>query len=227
MKHATFGLAMAGLAATGPHLPAAAEDEKKAAMFVVIENGATATEPEAITHTLRNLFGEIVEQRNSRATRQTEINIITSANPTAVTWSGSAQDLFDQGQAVMDAITFEQTCSDVVRAWDQVDTLVMLRAPEIVDLVSVGPAIQYGFPCESATISLPQAMPQELKLGDLAHSARSLRMYDVHPDQDEALAAHFAQTGVLARGHAGELELEVRDPAGTRALYGNLLGGRR
>ena len=83
MKHAAFGLAMAGLAAAGPHLPAAAEDERKAAMFVVIENGATATEPEAITHTLRKLFGELVEQRNSRAMRQTEINIITTANPTA------------------------------------------------------------------------------------------------------------------------------------------------
>lgn len=228
MRKTLTGAAAAVVLALSPAQEAKASVEEPAnAIVFVIENGAVVTDPDGVMETVRHAFGETVEYRRHRSMQHVEVTIILSAQPNAVAWTGSPKDLYAQGQQVMDMITFSGTCSDLVMAYEEISTLVTLTAPETLDLISIGPAIHFGYPCESATITLPQAVPEGSKLAELAGTARSVRMYEVHPDQDQALTAYFAEHGIIARAHAGEMELEVRDAARTRALYGELLGGRR
>lgn len=204
-----------------------ARGEPSNAITVVIETGATVADHESVLETARHVLGEIVQYRKHPSMRRAEVSIIVSSKPNAVAWSGTPKDLHAQAREVVDLITFSSTCSDLLIAYEQVSTLVTLSAPETLDVIAIGPSIHLGFPCADATITLPQAVPEGSKLAELAGTARSVRMYEVHPDQDQALTAYFAEHGIIARAHAGEMELEVRDAARTRALYGELLGGRR
>lgn len=229
MKRLIKRAAAAAALALCPGAALAAESESKTAIYLVIENGAVVTDPESSVETIRNVLGELVQLRRKRDLKDSEIAIILTANPTEVTWSGTPGDLYEQGQAVLDLITFKSTCSDLVLAWDQVSVTARITMPDEIDLIAIGPAIHAGFPCDQGeqTITLPQAAPEGLKLGEIAASARLLRLFNVHPDQDEVYADHLAQWGVLDRAKAGELDLDLMDAARTRAAYGRLLGGRR
>ncbi|MEM7547703.1 MAG: hypothetical protein AAF367_19425 [Pseudomonadota bacterium] len=216
-------LAMIGIVLTGGSNSFAGEKPRRS-MFIVIENGGVVQDREGQMHATSSLLGEIAQLRRRKATRDTQIHIVLTANPTEVSWSGTPQQLFEQGHAVLERIAFVNTCSDLVRAWAQVDTTRRITYPDEFDLIGIGPMIHAGFPCgQGGEISLPQAAPRELRLGALAREASRVRLLLVHPDQDEIYLTHLEAAGVLERARSGELDFDVMDAARTQAASGAIL----
>ncbi|ARE41328.1 hypothetical protein RGUI_3187 [Rhodovulum sp. P5] len=206
---------------------AIAAAQTKSAIFLVIENGGVVTDREAAIETISFTFGELAQLRRRRATKDTQIHLLLTANPTEVSWSGTPQQLFDQGQHVLELIEFRDTCSDLVLAWDQVRLTARITMPDDIQLVGIGPMIHAGFPCDSGetTISLPQSAPAGLALADLAGQASVVRMVNVHADQDEVYLDYFTDAGLIERARAGAVDFDLMDAARTRAALGHILGG--
>ncbi len=201
-----------------------ADAKPSKAIFVVIENGGLIEDRLAQMQATSSLMGELVQLRRRKATREAQIHIVLTANPTEVTWSGTPQQLFEQGHAVLELIKFVNTCSDLVRAWAQVDTTRRITIPDEFDLIGIGPLIHAGFPCDQGgEISLPQTAPGDLHLGSLALDADRLHLLMVHPDQDEIYLSYLEQGGVLKRARLKLLDFDMMDPARTRAASGTIL----
>lgn len=205
--------------------PAAARagEQPRQAVFIVIENGDTVEDQEGITTTVRHLLGQLTELRRRRATRHTEISIVLTANPTSVSWSGTPAQLMEQAGLLMEQVRFHATCSDLVLAWEQVETTLRITAPAEYRLYSVGPGIHAGYPCEDEqTITLPQTVP-EMDLAGLAAEASVFKMFNLHPDQDEMFLAYSEQAGILTRAAEGLIDFDLLDTARTRAQLEDLL----
>jgi len=205
-----------------------AATQNSLAIFVVIENGGVVTDKEAATESINYLLGELVKLRRRRATKHGQIHIILSANPTEVTWSGTPQQLFEQGHSILELIKFKDTCSDLVLAWDQADLTKRITMPDEVRLIAIGPMINASFPCDKGdtTIKLPQPAPQKLKLAKLAADATQIKLLNVHADQDEVYLTYLQKAGVITRAKKNEIDFDLMDAARTRAANGKILEGR-
>lgn len=201
-------------------------DETSPTFFVVVENGGVVTDPEAQAEAIRLTLGELSELRRRRDTRDSDIHIITTANPTEITWSGTPEQLYAQGASVLEALAIIPTCSDLTLAWDQVRTTVRITRPDDLRLIGIGPFIHAGYPCDEGDglITLPQAVPVEVELGSLALEASFTRLLNVHADQDEMVLEHLEASGALLRVETGELDFDLMDRARTRSNLGNILG---
>lgn len=219
---------LAGAFALQFSLPAHAwgDEEEAPTFFVVIENGGVVTDPEGQTEAARLTLSELTDLRRRRATRDATIHIITSSNPTEITWSGSPEQLYEQGAHVMEAIAIRPTCSDLTLSWEQVRTTVRITRPSDLRLLHIGPFIHAGYPCDQGDglITLPQAVPAEVQLGSLAMDASFLRILNVHADQDEMVLEHLESAGALERVASGELNFDLMDRARTKAGLGQVLG---
>ncbi|MBN9889380.1 hypothetical protein [Salipiger abyssi] len=194
--------------------------------FVVFENGGVVTDPEVQIETARSTLGELAELRRRRAMRDAVIHIITSANPTEITWSGTPDQLYEQGTVVMEALAIRPTCSDLTLAWGEVRNNLRINRPDDLRLIGIGPFIHAGYPCDEGDglITLPQEVPDEVQLGAMAADASFVRLLNVHADQDEMVLEHLEAAGVLARVTSGELDFDLMDKARTRSNLGNILG---
>lgn len=199
------------------------------AYFIVIENGGTVSDRDAASAAINVTLGELAKLRRSRAKRDAVIHIVTTANPTEVSWSGTPAQLYEQGHTVLEKVAFRDTCSDLELAWEQVYLTAEVSMPDEMRIISIGPMIHAGFPCDQGdrTISLPQPAPKDLKLGDLAERASQLLLLNVHPDQDNIYVALLRDRGVLERAAKGELHFDLMDPARTKASLGRILKERR
>ncbi len=166
---------LAGALALQSAAPAQAwgETDEGPTFFVVIENGGVVTDPEGQTDAARLTLSELTDLRRRRATKDSTIHIITSSNPTEITWSGTPNQLYEQGAAVMEALAIRPTCSDLALAWEQVRTTVRITRPSDLRLLHIGPFIHAGYPCDEGDglITLPQSVPAEVQLGAMAMDA--------------------------------------------------------
>lgn len=200
------------------------------AILLVIENGATVLNQEAALETIRSVLSELTGLNKKKATRDTAIHIITTANPTQTTWSGTPDQLAAYGHAIWEDIAFRQTCSDLLLAWNQALLSVRITRPEELKVISIGPAIHAGFPCDQGevTITLPQAVPQGFALADIAAQASFLRLLNVHGDQLGSVLDHLESAGVLTASEESEaLDFDLLDAARTRSQLGRVLEGGR
>jgi len=225
-KFLKIGLVALMLGAAPAALSAA--PKKSLAIFVVIENGGVVTDRKTAETSINYLLGELVKLRRRKATKHGLIHIILSANPTEVTWSGTPQQLFEQGHGILELIKFKDTCSDLVLAWDQADLTKRITMPDEIRLIAIGPMINASFPCDKGdtTIKLPQPAPQKLKLAKLAADATQIKLLNVHADQDEVYLTYLQKAGVITRAQKDEIDFDLMDAARTRAANGKILEGR-
>jgi hypothetical protein len=199
------------------------------AIFILIENGGTVTKEEqddALNTTL-NLLGQLTKLAKRRATRDTQVNILLSALPNRITWSGTSRQLLEQADYIKSLITFEPSFSDLVVAFAQIKTTIDLTQPDSVRLYWIGPTIHVPFQINDGKkdieVKVPQEVPPELALGSFADRLSTLKIMRVHPDQDEPLKAYLSSIGILKRSYAGDLDFALLGVAQTRSKLKNLL----
>ena len=117
---------MAIFAITGCGQKAHSNTTKKSeeAIYVLFENGGTVTEEEQedAKLALLHLFQQFSSLARRKATKHIQINLVLSALPNRIAWSGTPQQLVEQTEYVTSLITFKPTFSDLVMAFDQIET---------------------------------------------------------------------------------------------------------
>jgi hypothetical protein len=199
------------------------------AIYVLIENGGTIPpeEQEGALDVVFHLLQQLTKMERRKATRNTQIHILLSALPNRLAWSGTPRQLLEQAQDIKDLITFKQTFSDLVMAFDQIETTINLTQPERVRLYWIGSTINVPFQLAdnntAIEVKVPQEVPANLALANFADRLSVLKIMRVHPDQDQKLQAYLASIGILSKAKSGDIDFALLGNAQTRSRIENLL----
>ncbi len=211
------------IAVTGCGQKAQSNADKQAveAIFVLFENGGTVEkdDQEDAALALRHLFQQFSKLSHKKSTKYIQINLVLSALPNRIAWSGTPQQLVEQTDFVTSLITFKPTFSDLVMAFDQIETTVNLSSAEKIRLYWIGPTVNVPFQNtnDPIDVEVPQAIPENLALERLVPMLTTLKIMRVHPDQDSVLQAYLTQIGVMAKARAHELDFALWGTAQTKA----------
>ncbi len=216
-------MAVLALAFAPIHAKAAAKEET--AIIVLIENGGSVTDQDAAMLTIKHLLHQLTSLQRKRATRDATISIVLSAAPNRITWSGTPAQLAQQGQQVLEKITFQPTFSDLVLSFEQINTTLRLSQPNTVRLYWIGSGIHVPFQDtdEEIQIKVPQQLPADCKFGEMTGQFSVLKLYNIHEDQDEVFLNYLMDQGVMDRKAKGEIDFILMDAAQTAANLEHLL----
>ncbi len=198
------------------------------AIFVLIENGGTIAEEDQddAQGTALHLLQQLTTLSRRKSTRNTQVHILFSSLPNRITWSGTPRQLLEQSQDVVDMIKFKDSFSDLVMAFDQIETTINLTQPDHVRLYWIGSTINVPFQSTKngeISVEVPQPVPSNLALGHFADRLSTLKIFHVHPDQDQMLQSYLAGLGVLAKAKAGKIDFALLGKAQTKARLDHLL----
>jgi len=197
------------------------------AIFVLIENGGTIApeDQDEARLTINHLLHQLSKLDRRKATRNAQIHIVLSALPNRISWSGTPAQLLEQAAQVQELITFKPTYSDLVIAFEQIETTFNLTRPDKTRLYWVGPTIHVPFQDADGEIEIkvPQELPEVLALAALAPHLSTLKILRVHADQDQVLQAYLATLGVFKRAGDGSLDFELLGVAQTKSNLSDLL----
>jgi len=203
------------------------EETTPPTIFVVIENGGTVPEPdqEEALNTAYSLMQQLISLNRRKATRDTQINIVLSATPNRIAWSGTPAKLRDDAELVKELIAFRPTFSDLVMAFNQIHTTIKLTNPKDISLFWLGPVVHVPFQTTKTDINIhvPQDIPTELALIKFSERLKLLKIYGVHPDQDEKVLGYMRAIGVIERANKQELDFTLLGAAQTKGSIKNLL----
>jgi len=197
------------------------------AIFVLIENGGTVApeDQKEARLTINNLLHQLSKMDRRKATRGVQIHVVLTALPNRVSWSGTPVQLLEQAAQIQELITFKPTYSDLVIAFEQIETTRNLTSPDKTHLYWVGPTIHVPFQDTGGEIEInvPQELPEGLALAALAPHLSTLKILRVHADQDQVLQAYLATLGVFKRAGDGSLDFGLLGVAQTRSNLSDLL----
>lgn len=226
MKILTAIVFVFGLVACGEQSPPA-QVHNTESIFVLVENGGTIREEDQgeALNTALNLFQQLTTLGRRRATKNTQIHIVLSALPNLIAWSGTPDQLLAQAEDVKNLITFQRSFSDLVMAFEQIETTVNLTQPDTIRLYWIGTTIHVPFQSSDKAIEVevPQEVPNNLALSRLSARLSALKIMRVHPDQDQILQAYLASLGLLERARKGDLDFSLLGEAQTKSRLKTLL----
>lgn len=203
------------------------EKQKHQSIFVLFENGGTVpeNEQEEALNTVLHLFQNLTDLRRRKATRDTQIQIILSARPNRIAWSGTPEQLSAQVEEIKSLLTFKPSFSDLVMAFQEIETTIKLTQPDDVRLYWIGPTIHVPFQKTDTEIKVevPQPVPASLALPSFADKLIVLKILRCHPDQDQILQSYLASHGLLKRSKNGTLDFALLGAAQTKSNLKDLL----
>ncbi len=200
---------------------------KTKSVFVLFENGGSvpAEEHADALDTMLHLLQQLSELGKRKATRETQINLITTALPNRIAWSGNARQLMEQAESIKAILEFKQSFSDIGMAFETINTTINIQRPDSVQLYTIGPFIDVPFQktSEAIDVQVPQPIRSDLALPDFLDRLSILKFYRVHPDQIPMLNSYLAMQGVQSRAAKGDLEFVLLGAAQTRSNLTNML----
>lgn len=216
------------VASCSEQVPPPAAHQNKEAIFVLIENGGTILpeEQDEALDVIFHLLQQLTKLERRKATRGARIHILLSALPNQIAWSGTPHQLMEQAQFIKELIIFKQSFSDLVMAFDQIETTINLTQPDSVRLYWIGSTIHVPFQLtrdEEIQIKVPQEVPKNLALAHFADHLSVFKIMRVHPDQDQMLQAYLASTGILSKAKSGDLDFALLGKAQSRSKIKDLL----
>ena len=215
------------VACSDPAQDTRAPAQKPETIFVIIENGGTVADSDQAhaTNTALHLLQHITALSRHKATRNAQVHLILTATPNRLAWSGTPTQLLEQAPHIKELMSFKQSFSDLVMAFEQVETTVTLSGVDKVRLYIIGPFIHVPFQNSDAPIDihLPQAVPPTLALPNILDHIHVLKFMNVHDDQDMELLNYLRSIGVMARAQQGALEFSLKGTAQTKAALNDLL----
>jgi len=219
----TFVLSACGEQASESSTPANASK----AIYLIWENGGTVADDQKEQSRIVafNLLQQFTTLARHRATRGAVINIIETAKPNRIAWSGTPDQLLEQAEDVKALFTFKQGFSDLTLSYRQIEMNIDITQPGEIWLYHIGPFINAGFQETTGDIEikLPQPVPTALALPNFADRLLIYKLFMIHPDQIPELITYFGAQGILARKTSGKLEFELMGAAQARSNLSDLL----
>lgn len=227
MKALLLAMSILLLSACGDNSQTQPVQQPTEEIFVLIENGGTIEEKdqEAALNTSLNLLQQLTNLSRRKATKNINIHIILSALPNRISWSGTAEQLLAQAEDVKNLIVFKPSFSDLVMAFDQIETTINLTQPDLIRLYWIGTTIHVPFQetNDSVEVVVPQEVPADLALPNFAGKLKTLKIMRVHPDQDAILQAYLGSLGILKRARSGDIDFVLLGDAQTKSHLNSLL----
>ncbi|MBT3022033.1 MAG: hypothetical protein KUF77_09695 [Candidatus Thiodiazotropha sp. (ex Lucina aurantia)] len=206
---------------------AAPPEPQSTAIFTLIENGGSVAQEdqEHALNTALHLFQNITTLARRKATRDAQVHIILTATPNKVAWSGTPAQLLAQAGEVKNLIAFKPSFSDLVMAYEQIETTINLTQPDDVRLYAVGPFIHVPFQNgnDPIDITLPQAVPSTLALSRFIDRLSVLKFLNVHDDQDQVLFSYLTTIGLNSLVGNRHLTFALKGVAQTKSSLADLL----
>ncbi len=227
MKHISILIFCAFLYACS-NTPSANTPQTNEAIFIIFENGGTVAENEQedSMNVILNLLHQLSKLGRRHATRNTQVYIILSALPNRVSWSGTPNQLIEQCVDIKNLLVFKPSFSDLVVAFDQIETTIKLTQPDNVKLYWIGSCVNVPFRSIDSktpiTVRVPQEIPN-LALANFVDRLHTLRVYQCHPDQEEMMRAYLEPLGILKRAKAGDIDFALLGAAQTKSKINDLL----
>ncbi|MFI0416403.1 MAG: hypothetical protein ACH255_19940 [Candidatus Thiodiazotropha sp.] len=214
------------LVACGKH-PPAPQERLPESIFVLIENGGTVAENERdeAMETALQLLQQLTSLDRRKATRNAQVHIVLSASPNRIAWSGTPGQLLEQAQEVKKLIVYKPTFSDLVMAFEQIETTINLSQARVVRLYWIGSTVHVPFQIADSEIEVqvPQVVPHNLALRNFADRLSVFKIMRVHPDQDRVLQTYLISIDVMQRARSGALDFSLLGVAQTRSRLKTLL----
>lgn len=196
-------------------------------VFVIWENGGTIQpdKQEQSQVTAFHLLQSLGELERHKSSRNTTINIIETARPNRIAWSGNPASLLSEAEDVKKIFSFKQSFSDITLSYRLVNETITITQPDEVWLYQIGQFIDARFTTDNKPIEiqLPQPISTELALPNFLDRLRVYKLYLVHPDQATELSTYFSSRSVLDRSRKGLLDFRLMGEAQTRAHLSDLL----
>ncbi len=226
MKTIIFVCLALFVSACGEQTPTTQKPETTS-IFILFENGGTITEkeqPDAL-NTMLNLLQQISDLDKRKATRSAQINIVLSALPNRIAWSGTPRQLLEQVSEIKELLTFRNSFSDLVMAFEQIQTTISLTQPDDIRLYWIGSTLHVPFQNSDQPIEVhvPQAVPNNLALPLFSDRLSVLKIFRAHEDQDQILQTYLGSHGVLKRARDGSLDFSLLGAAQTKSNLSDLL----
>lgn len=200
---------------------------KTHSIFVLIENGGTVAEPDQdeALNTVYSMLQQLISLNRRKDTRDTQINIVLSATPNRISWSGTPTKLLEEAEVVKELVAFRPTFSDLVMAFEQISTTINLTNPDQISLYWLGSVVHVPFQTTSNEIQIkvPQQIPAELALPYFSERLSTLKLYGVHPDQDDIVLEYMRSIGVISSANDGSLDFQLLGAAQTKGSLDDLL----
>ncbi|WP_241086680.1 hypothetical protein [Candidatus Vondammii sp. HM_W22] len=227
MKTLSVIILIIALAACSEQTPSL-QMQKTESIFVLVENGGTIMEEdqEEALNTALHLFQQLTTLGLRKATKNTQIHIVLSALPNRIAWSGTPDQLLTQAEDVKNLITFNPSFSDLVMAFEQIETTVNLTQPDAIRIYWIGTTIHVPLQASGdkpIEVEVPQEVPSNLALSRLSSRLGALKIMRVHPDQDQILQAYLTSLGILERTRKGEIDFSLLGEAQTKSRLKTLL----
>lgn len=225
----TFMLCIVLSACSHEQAPAPVPVPDDEAIFVLIENSGTIApdDQEDALDVVLHLLQQLTKLGHRKATRNAQIHILLTATPNQIAWSGTPQQLLEEAGKIKDLLTFKTSFSDLVIAFEQIDTTINLTQASKVRLYWIGSTIHVPFQVTDKNspieVKVPQEVPANLALANFADRLSVLKIMRVHPDQDQMLQAYLGGVGILSRAKLGKLDFALRGAAQTQSRINNLL----
>ncbi len=195
-------------------------------IYTLIENGGTVPEEEQeeALQTVYSLLQQLISLERRKSTKNTQINIILTSQPNRIAWSGSPKKLREEAELVKKLVAFKPTFSDLVMAFKQIETTINLSNSSKISLYWIGPVIHVPFQRtdDEVKVTVPQPVPKELALPYFSEKLSVLKIYGVHPDQDEIVLEYMRSIGVIQR-NKDSLDFTLLGAAQTRGRINDLL----
>ncbi len=228
MKHISLLIICAAFLCACSNSPSTVTHQNNEAIFVFLENGGTvaADEQEDALNATLYLLGQLTKLGRRHATRNTAVHIICSATPNLIAWSGTPGQLLGQAEDIKNLLTFKPSFSDLGVAFEQIETTINLTQPDTVRLYWIGPCIDVPFQSSGEgeiNVRVPKEIPADLALANFADRLTTLKIYRVHPDQDQMMQAYLEPLGILKRAKSGDLRFSLLGAAQTKSKINDLL----
>ena len=211
----------------GDHPATEIKPHNNEAIFVLIENSGTIAdgEQEDALNTSLHLLQQLTKLSRRKTTRDVQVHILFSALPNRIAWSGTPRQLLEQAGHIKSLITFKKSFSDLVMAFEQINTTIHLTQPDSIRLYWVGSTIHVPFEKTDGDIhvKVPQEVPANLALSKFASRLKTLKIMRVHPDQDQMLQDYLASIGILTSAKSGEIDFALLGHAQTKSQIKDLL----
>lgn len=209
--------------------PAQTPVQNNEAIFVLIENSGTiaADDQDNALDVVLHLLQQLTKLARRKATKDAQIHILMTALPNQIAWSGTPDQLLKEAGDVKDLLTFKNSFSDLVIAFEQIDTTINLTQPSKVRLYWIGSTIHVPFQTTDKNspieVKVPQEVPANLALASFADRLSVLKIMRVHPDQDQMLQAYLGGAGILNRAKLGKIDFALQGAAQTQSRINDLL----
>lgn len=164
---------------------------------LIVENVSiyAGTASDIYTPTVTYVLKDFVEGHTKASRRNDPVLVLMTDRPSRQVFQGTRSQLYEEAPRILKDAELKKRCNDLVRVFDQLENYIDKEDVEHLDITYIGTGIHVPLGCSAnSSVSVPQDMPEELKLSRILKGMKSASFtsYLIHDDQEGPLLSYLA-----------------------------------